>query len=78
MASIFALADALKGLLPTLDSFERALHVSAGEKSELRNGVELIHKQLLDALAKLGLRPIEAKGELFRGIDSAIGPFELI
>jgi len=61
----YALADALKGLLPTLDSFERALHVSAGEKSELRNGVELIHKQLLDALAKLGLRPIEAKGELF-------------
>jgi len=61
----YALADALKGLLPTLDSFERALHVSAGEKSELRSGVELIHRQLLDALAKLGLRPIEAKGELF-------------
>src|SRR5579862_6572794 len=61
----YAAADAIKALLPVIDSFERALHASAGERSELRNGVELIHKQLQDALAKLGLRPIPAKGELF-------------
>jgi len=61
----YALADAVKGLLPTLDSLERALHVGSGEKSELRSGVELIHKQLLDALGKVGLRPIQAKGEMF-------------
>ncbi len=61
----YAAADTIKALLPVLDSFERALHASAGERSELRNGVELIHKQLQDALAKLGLRPIPAKGELF-------------
>ena len=52
----YALADALKALLPVLDSFERALQAGAGEKSELRNGVELIYKQLQDALGKLGLR----------------------
>jgi len=61
----YASADAIKALLPVLDSFERALQTSAGDKSDLRNGVELIYRQLQDALAKLGLRPIPAKGEPF-------------
>jgi molecular chaperone GrpE len=61
----YAVADALKALLPTLDSFERALQTSASDKSEFRGGVELIYKQLQDALVKLGLRPIPAKGEPF-------------
>src|SRR6266849_6485641 len=61
----YALADAVKELLPTLDSFERALHTSAGDTTEFRGGVELIYKQLQDALVKLGLRPIPAKGEPF-------------
>src|SRR5437764_7358424 len=61
----YAVADAIKALLPTLDSFERALQVSAGEKSELRNGVELIYKQLQDALAKLGVQSIPAAGKPF-------------
>lgn len=61
----YALADAIKTLLPILDSFERALQTSASEKSEFRSGVELIYKQLQDALAKLGLVSIAAKGELF-------------
>jgi len=61
----YAVADAIKTLLPTLDSFERALQVGANEKSELRNGVELIYKQLQDALAKLGVQPIPAAGKPF-------------
>jgi len=61
----YAVTDALKALLPTLDSFERALQTSTSDKSEFRGGVELIYKQLQDALAKLGLRPIPAKGEPF-------------
>jgi len=61
----YAVADAMKELLPTLDSFERALQTSAGDRSEFRSGVELIYKQLQDALVKLGLRPIPAKGEPF-------------
>ncbi|MGA8491897.1 MAG: nucleotide exchange factor GrpE [Terriglobales bacterium] len=60
----FALADAIKTLLPILDSFERALQTSP-ERSEIRSGVELIYKQLQDALQKLGLRAIPARGELF-------------
>src|SRR6202035_3231475 len=60
----YAVADAIKPLLPVLDSFERALQ-SAPEKSECRGGVELIYKQLQDALAKLGLQPVSAKGQQF-------------
>src|ERR1700681_2646446 len=60
----YAVADALKTLLPSLDSFERALGTEA-DSSEFRNGVELIYKQLYDALLKMGLRPIPAKGEPF-------------
>src|ERR1700722_61204 len=61
----YALADTVKTLLPVMDSFERALLTSVNEKSEIRNGVELIYKQLQDALVKIGLRPIPAKGEPF-------------
>ena len=61
----YALADALKAILPSLDSFERALQTSAADKTEFRGGVELIYRQLQDTLTKLGLRPIPAKGEPF-------------
>jgi molecular chaperone GrpE len=61
----YAVSDTVKALLPTLDSFERALQTGAKENSEFRGGVELIYKQLQDALQKLGLRAIPAKGEPF-------------
>jgi molecular chaperone GrpE len=61
----YAVADAVKALLPTLDSFERALQTSLADKSEFRGGVELIYKQLQDALLKMGLHAIPAKGEPF-------------
>lgn len=60
----YALIDAVKAFIPVLDSFDRALQASP-EKSEFHAGVELIHKQLQDALAKIGVRPISAKGEQF-------------
>lgn len=60
----YALADTIKSIIPVLDSFDRALQASP-EKSEFHAGVELIHKQLLDALTKLGVRQISARGEQF-------------
>jgi molecular chaperone GrpE len=60
----YALTDAIKTLIPVLDSFDRALQTSP-EKSEFHIGVELIHKQLQDALARIGVRPFTAKGEQF-------------
>jgi molecular chaperone GrpE len=60
----FAAADVLRGLLPVLDSFERALR-AGGDGSEFRSGVELIYRQLQDALLKAGVQPIKAVGEPF-------------
>jgi molecular chaperone GrpE len=60
----YALADTIKAIIPVLDSFDRALQTSP-EKSEFHAGMELIHKQLMDALTKLGVKPISAEGEQF-------------
>src|SRR3954469_15465035 len=60
----FASVETIKSLLPVIDSFERALQAKS-EAGEFRTGVELIYKQLQDVLAKLGVRPIAAKGEQF-------------
>jgi molecular chaperone GrpE len=60
----YALTDAIKTLIPVMDSFDRALQ-SSPAKSEFHLGVELIHKQLQDALAKIGVQPIAAKGQPF-------------
>src|SRR5579871_820477 len=60
----FAVVEAIKSLLPVVDSFERALQAKS-DPADFRAGVELIYKQLQDVLAKLGVRPISAKGEQF-------------
>jgi len=60
----YAVADAIKSLLPVVDSLERALQVKS-DGAELRSGVELIYKQLLAALAKLSVNPIVSRGETF-------------
>src|SRR6476646_8142312 len=59
-----AMADAIKSLLPVVDNFERALQ-SKSDAAEFRAGVDLIYKQLRDVLTKLGVQPIEAKGQQF-------------
>jgi molecular chaperone GrpE len=60
----YAAADSIRSLLPVLDSFELALRAKS-DPADFRSGVELIYKQLQDALTKLGVRAIPAKGEPF-------------
>ncbi|MBI2678491.1 MAG: nucleotide exchange factor GrpE [Candidatus Koribacter versatilis] len=60
----YALTDAVKAMLPILDSMERAL-AHKDNAREFQSGVELIHKQLQDSLAKLGVQPLHAKGHPF-------------
>ncbi len=64
----FASWELMKELLNTLDSFDLAIQNAAkngpGTEDSLR-GFELIYKQLLDTLARSGLKPIEAKGKKF-------------
>jgi molecular chaperone GrpE len=61
----YALAEALKSLLPILDSLDRALKTDAVSLKDFRSGIELIDKQFHDALARLGVEPIPAAGEVF-------------
>jgi len=60
----YATSDAIKSLLPVVDSLERALKVKS-DAAEFRSGVELIYKQLQSALARLSVNPIVSKGEPF-------------
>jgi len=61
----YAVADAIKTLLPILDSLDRALKTNAASLDDFRSGIELIDKQFHDALAKLGVEPIQAEGQEF-------------
>ncbi|AER67080.1 GrpE protein [Thermovirga lienii DSM 17291] len=61
-----AAEKAIKELLPVLDNLDMALSSSCGDDSEkIRSGVEIIRKQFLDVLCKLGLEPIDAVGKDF-------------
>jgi molecular chaperone GrpE len=59
-----ALAALMRSLLPVLDDLDRALS-SEAEEGGLREGVEIIARGLRDALAREGLEPIPADGEVF-------------
>lgn len=54
-------------LLPALDNFDRALATAADPASakSVLEGVTLAHGQLVAALAKHGVTPVEAAGETF-------------
>lgn len=63
----FANEKLLKDLLPTIDNLERAIHYGGDQTTNegLVEGIELTYKQLLETLAKFGVRQISSKGELF-------------
>ena len=62
----YAAADVLTDLITIIDDLERALQVSAeGSADAYRQGVELIHKQMLDLLKKRGVRVMETVGTDF-------------
>ena len=54
----------IKTILPVLDNLERALAVESSDQS-LCSGVQLVQKQLLEALEKRGVTPIDRMGEPF-------------
>lgn len=63
-----AQADVAKALLPVLDNFERTLEAArtAKDAGALAKGVQIIHEQMLKALAEFGVRRMEVrKGDPF-------------
>ena len=60
-----AAGDLLGDLLPVVDDLERALTAETQDGDAYRRGVEIIHRQLLDVMARRGVAPIEAVGADF-------------
>lgn len=60
----FATAGAIEQFLPVLDNFKLALN-SGGSAEQLRAGVELILKQMDEALRALNVVPVETVGTQF-------------
>jgi molecular chaperone GrpE len=60
----FAVSNAVEQFLPVLDNFQLALR-STGSTDQLRAGVELIVKQMEEALRSLNVQPVEAVGATF-------------
>ncbi len=61
----YAVADAARLLLPVMDNLSLALKNASANPDDFRRGVELIYKQLQDALHKLNVQRIPAHGEAF-------------
>lgn len=59
----------IKELLPVIDDYERALQNMESQYNEVfaktKEGMELIYNKLIGTLTKKGLKPINAKGEMF-------------
>nr|WP_263418044.1 nucleotide exchange factor GrpE [Terriglobus albidus] len=60
----YAVSNAVEHFLPVLDNFQLALK-SQGSAEQLRSGVELILKQMEEALKALGVTPVETVGAQF-------------
>jgi molecular chaperone GrpE len=62
----YAAENVIQEILPVLDNFERALDsVPESADDGFREGIEIIHRQLHEALGKAGLSPMEAVGQEF-------------
>lgn len=59
----FTKAEMLTGLLTSVDNMEKAIAAPAG--AEYKTGVDLVLRQFMDALHKLGLEEIEAENAPF-------------
>lgn len=60
-----ASAELVRDLLPVLDNLDRALAVNHAGAGGLREGVELVRRQLRDTLTKHGIEELDPLGEAF-------------
>jgi molecular chaperone GrpE len=63
----------VKELLPVLDDLERALEAAAEhEEARLEEGVRLVHRELVEALAREGLVEVETDGPFDPHVHEAL------
>lgn len=63
----FASEDTIKDLLPIIDDYERAMEDIDNQdiSDTTKEGLRLIYSKLMNTLTQKGVKPINAKGELF-------------
>ena len=64
--------ECIKSLLPVLDNFDRAMENDSAEDSSWREGVKLVHRQLLETLQKMGMSEIDTSGKFDPNIHEAV------
>lgn len=57
--------QAIIEVLPIVDNFERALETKVEENTSFKEGVNLIYRQFKSVLEKMGVKEIEALGQMF-------------
>lgn len=57
--------ETLTAMLSALDNLERAIAAAEGESEALLAGVKMTHKQMLDAMMRMGLEEVPGKGAVF-------------
>ncbi len=63
---LYAVGNLARDLLDSLDNLERAAQALRSTTTEgISSGLEMVHKQLMDTLARYGVEPIHALGEPF-------------
>jgi molecular chaperone GrpE len=63
----------VKELLPVLDDLERALEAAAQhEEAKLEEGVQLVHRELVEALVREGLVEVETDGQFDPHVHEAL------
>jgi len=62
---INAAADVIRELVPVMDNFDRALAHADANPESLRQGVDMIARQLWDALIRQGLEVVDPEGRMF-------------
>lgn len=58
------MSDIITSILPVVDNLEKAA-LAPTEDENYKQGVEMVHKQLMDTLASLGVEEIKTVGETF-------------
>lgn len=63
----YASEDTIKDLLPIIDDYERAMEDIDNQdiSDTTKEGLRLIYSKLMNTLTQKGVKPINAKGELF-------------
>ena len=59
--------NTMKGLLPVIDTFERAQLsiVDTDDVQKVKESFDVVHKQFVESLQKLGLKTIDTQGQKF-------------